>query len=56
MDALFLAVFSFVMMLDGLSKVLTEVLMNMHGNVTAVDSHKRRYTNTCLRLRKTFSS
>jgi hypothetical protein len=25
----------------------------MYGHVTAVDGHKRRYTDACLRLRKT---
>jgi len=55
-DALFLAVFSFVMMLDALSKVSTETLMNMHGHITGVDGHMRRYTDTCLRLRKTLLS
>ena len=50
MGALFLAVFSFDMMLDAFSKVSTETLMNIRGHVTAVDGHKRRYTDACLRL------
>ena len=55
-DTLFLAVFSFDMMLDAVSKVSTTALMNMHGNVTPVDGQTRRYTDTCLRLRKTLRS
>jgi len=55
-SALFFAVFSLDMMLDGVSKLSTEALMNMHGHITAVDGHKRRYTETCLRLRETLRS
>ena len=39
--------------LDNLSKVSIETLMNMHGHITAVDGHKRRYTDACLLLYKT---